>query len=164
MSLLSLGSVSAQDTGTGTTTDTDTTDTDDSGSTAADILDCSNKPCEVVCPKRSIYQAGTNCTDSCEQTVCNTTLVCGCYCQGNYKKVNGTCVREKLCKRKSPGTNGSLLSGIGGGGGLGNRPAAALGAGLGNRPGLGGRRKNIAAMMQKILEQLEANKNSQSTN
>lgn len=150
--LLSLRVVSAQDPPPGTGTDTGSATTEDTG----DTLDCSNKPCEVTCPRRSVYQAGTNCTDSCDQTICNTTLVCGCYCQGNFRKINGACVRSAACPKKALTTLINTSSGGVLGGGLGNRPG--LGGGLGNRPGLGGgRRKNVAAMLQQIMAQLEAN-------
>ena len=67
--------------------------------TQEDTLDCSNKPCELTCPRRTTYRAGNNCTDACDQRVCNTTLTCGCYCEDNFRRINGRCERKALCPR-----------------------------------------------------------------
>lgn len=107
--------------------------------TDSDILDCSNKPCEIVCPRHSTYRGGTNCTDTCDQRVCNTTMVCGCYCQDNFRKIDGSCVRKNSCPTIDGVT--TRRPGIFGGGGLFNR------------------RKNIVALMQKIRDQRQENSN-----
>lgn len=150
--LLTLGQVNAQDE---TTTSTDTT-------TNSETLDCSNKPCELTCPRQTTYRAGTNCTDSCDQKICSTKLECGCYCNDNYRKINGKCERKASCPRgttSNPGNGGifggrpGLLLGQGGG-----RPGLLPGGGLGNRLGLGNRRKAIAAMLQQIKEENNSTK------
>lgn len=137
ITLFVLGGISAQGTGS-----SDNESTDDTDNTAeSDTLDCSNKPCELTCPRFTTYRAGTNCTDACVQTVCNTTMACGCYCTDNYRKINGKCVRKTNCPKISTSTGGGR-PGFFGGGGL-----------------LGGRRKNIMAMLQQIREQMDANQN-----
>lgn len=68
----------------------------------SDVLDCSHQPPELICPKRTIYRAGSNCTDSCNQKVCNTTMTCGCFCKDNFRKINGMCERKSSCIIRSP--------------------------------------------------------------
>lgn len=70
-------------------------------STEVSKLDCSNKPCEVICPPQSTYRAGNNCTSACDTTYCDKTEVCGCYCRGTMKMVNGECKRRRLACPKT---------------------------------------------------------------
>lgn len=136
ISVLSFGLATAQDTGS-----------PDDSTAESDTLDCSNKPCTLICPRRTTYRAGTNCTDACDQRICNTAMTCGCYCEDNFRKINGICVRKNSCP-KIDGVASTRPGLLGGGLGLGG----GAGGGL-----LGGRRKNIAAFLQKIRDRMEAN-------
>lgn len=61
--------------------------------------DCSSRPKDVICSKHSSYRAGNACTDNClkELLDCSDVYECGCYCEGNLRKVEGECRAKVDC-------------------------------------------------------------------
>lgn len=116
---------------------------------AQDAVDCSNKPCDVTCPRRTTYRSGNNCTDACDTTYCETTQTCGCYCRPPFKKVNGECKMRLACPRNSSTTEGSSD---------GTTTGLASGTGTGTGGGLAIR--EIITLLQNLIETIRANRTS----